>query len=38
MRLPMESGTSRLRGFGYAEFDTVHDLMEALTLAGEVSG
>ena len=37
MRLPVESGTTRLRGFGYAEFDSVNDLMEALTLAGEVS-
>ena len=37
MRLPMESGTSRMRGFGYAEFDTMNDLMEALSLNKEVS-
>lgn len=32
----MESGTSRLRGFGYAEFDNINDLKEALLLKGEV--
>lgn len=37
MRLPLESGTQRLRGFGYAEFDNINDLKEALLLKGEVS-
>lgn len=36
MRLPVESGTNRMRGFGYAEFDTINDLMEALSLNKEV--
>lgn len=36
MRLPLESGTQRLRGFGYAEFDNLTDLKEALLLKGEV--
>ena len=37
IRLPVESGTSRLRGFGYAEFSSLQDLMDALSLSGEVS-
>lgn len=37
IRLPVESGTSRLRGFGYAEFSSLQDLMDALALSGEVS-
>lgn len=37
VRLPLESGTQRLRGFGYAEFDNINDLKEALSLKGEVS-
>ena len=37
VRLPLESGTQRLRGFGYAEFDNINDLKEALLLKGEVS-
>ena len=37
IRLPVESGTSRLRGFGYAEFGSLQDLMDALSLSGEVS-
>lgn len=36
VRLPLESGTQRLRGFGYAEFDNINDLKEALLLKGEV--
>ena len=36
VRLPVESGTNRMRGFGYAEFDTISDLMEALSLNKEV--
>lgn len=36
VRLPLETGTKRLRGFGYAEFDTINDLKEALLLKGEV--
>lgn len=38
VRLPLESGTQRLRGFGYAEFDNINDLKEALLLKGEVRG
>ena len=38
MRLPTEGGSSRLRGFGYAEFPSINDLMEALNLKGEVRG
>ena len=37
IRLPVESGTSRLRGFGYAEFGSLQELMDALSLSGEVS-
>ena len=37
IRLPTESGSSRLRGFGYAEFDSLTALMDALALSGEVS-
>ena len=36
VRLPLESGTQRLRGFGYAEFNSINDLKEALLLKGEV--
>ena len=36
IRLPVESGTSRLRGFGYAEFGSITELMDALSLSGEV--
>ncbi len=36
MRLPVDSTTNRMRGFGYAEFDTVDNLMEALSLNKEV--
>lgn len=36
MRLPLETGTQRLRGFGYAEFNNINDLKEALLLKGEV--
>ena len=33
MRLPREGGESgRMRGFGYAEFETRQDLVEALTM------
>ena len=37
IRLPVESGTSRLRGFGYAEFGSLQELMDALSLSGEVN-
>lgn len=36
VRLPLETGTQRLRGFGYAEFNDINDLKEALLLKGEV--
>ena len=36
VRLPTESGTSRLKGFGYAELESISALMEALELSGEV--
>lgn len=36
VRLPMESGTSRMRGFGYAELESVTALVDALSLSGEV--
>ena len=36
VRLPMESGTSRMRGFGYAELESVQALVDALSLSGEV--
>lgn len=36
VRLPTDSGTSRLKGFGYAELDSVGALLEALELTGEV--
>ena len=36
VRLPTDSGTSRLKGFGYAELESVSALLEALELSGEV--
>ena len=36
MRLPLEGGSTRLRGFGYAEFMNINDVKEALLLRGEV--
>ena len=36
VRLPTDSGTSRLKGFGYAELETVAALLDALELTGEV--
>lgn len=36
VRLPTDSGTSRLKGFGYAELESVTALLEALELTGEV--
>lgn len=32
----MESGTSRMRGFGYAELESTQAIMDALSLSGEV--
>ena len=32
----MESGTSRMRGFGYAELESTQAIIEALSLSGEV--
>lgn len=36
VRLPTDSGTSRLKGFGYAELESISALLEALELTGEV--
>ena len=36
VRLPTDSGTSRPKGFGYAELESVSDLLAALELSGEV--
>ena len=36
VRLPTDSGTSRLKGFGYAELESVSSLLDALELTGEV--
>ena len=36
VRLPRESSTNRMRGFGYAELPTSEDLEHALSLDGEV--
>ena len=36
VRLPTDSGTSRLKGFGYAELESVSAMLDALELTGEV--
>jgi translation initiation factor 4B len=36
VRLPTDSGTSRLKGFGYAELESVAAILDALELTGEV--
>jgi translation initiation factor 4B len=35
VRLPTDSGTSRLKGFGYAELESVAAILDALELTGE---
>ena len=37
IRLPTDTGTSRLKGFGYAEFKDVDNLLAAVQLNSEVS-
>ena len=38
IRLPTDTGTSRLKGFGYAEFKDVDNLLAAVQLNSEVGG